>query len=144
MQLDALLRFVNAAHLFDRTLDGFILLILQDLQLVEDGLVLLVVGRGVELGTQLVHPLRRGRLLDLDAVHRRLQLADLEAYALAYAKPTAGIAANLRRMLDGLNLPLEQPRDQLPRDVFLTLVAQYWFDPSPDAPGRWLFHLDPT
>ena len=73
-----------------------------------------------------------------------LQLGDLEAYALAYAKPTAGIAANLLRMLDGLNLPPEQPRDQLPRDVFLTLVAQYWFDVSPDAPGRWLFHLDPS
>ena len=42
-------------------------------------------------------------------------------------------------MLDGLNLPPEQPRD-----VFLTLVAQYWFDVSPDAPGRWLFHLDPS
>ena len=42
------------------------------------------------------------------------------------------------------DLPPEQPRDQLPRDVFLTLVAQYWFDASPDAPGRWLFHLDPS
>lgn len=82
-------------------------------------------------------------VLDLDG-DGCLQLADLEAYALAYAKPTAGIAANLRRMLDGLNLPVEQPRDQLPREVFLTLVSQYWFDPSPDAPGRWLFHLDPA
>jgi len=77
-------------------------------------------------------------VLDLDG-DGCLQLGDLEAYALAYAKPTAGIAANLLRMLDGLNLPPEQPRD-----VFLTLVAQYWFDASPDAPGRWLFHLDPS
>lgn len=82
-------------------------------------------------------------VLDLDG-DGCLQLADLEAYAIAYAKPTGGIAANLRRMLDGLNLPPEQPRDQLPRQVFLTLVAQYWFDPSPEAPGRWLFHLDPA
>lgn len=82
-------------------------------------------------------------VLDLDG-DGYLQLADLEAYATAYAKPTAGIATNLRRMLDGLNLPPEQPRDQLSRDVFLTLVTQYWFDPSPEVPGRWLFHLDPT
>ncbi len=82
-------------------------------------------------------------VLDLDR-DGCLQLADLEAYATAYAKPTAGIAANLRRMLDGLQLPPEQPRDQLPREVFLTLVAQYWFDPSPDVPGRWLFHLEAT
>lgn len=82
-------------------------------------------------------------VLDLDG-DGCLQLADLEAYATAYAKPTAGIAANLRRMLDGLNLPVQLPRDQLPRKVFLTLVAQYWFDPSPEAPGRWLFHLDPA
>lgn len=80
-------------------------------------------------------------VLDLDA-DGYLQLEDLEAYAMAYAKPSAGIAANLKRMLDGLKLPAEQPRDQLPRDAFLTLVAQYWFDPSPDAPGRWLFHFD--
>ena len=80
-------------------------------------------------------------VLDLDG-DGCLQLADLEAYASVYAKPTAGIAANLRRMLDGLQLPADQPRDQLPREVFLTLVTQYWFDPSPEAPGRWLFHLD--
>lgn len=80
-------------------------------------------------------------VLDLDG-DGCLQLADLEAYAAAYAKPTVGIAANLQRMLDGLQLPVEQPRDQLPRELFLTLVTQYWFDPSPDVPGRWLFHLD--
>lgn len=54
-------------------------------------------------------------VLDLDG-DGCLQLADLEAYAAAYAKPSAGIAANLRRMLDGLELPPEQPRE-----VFLTL-----------------------
>lgn len=82
-------------------------------------------------------------VLDLDG-DGCLLLADLEAYAAAYAKPTTGIASNLRRMLDGLELPPEQPRDQLPREVFLTLVTQYWFDPSPHAPGHWLFHLDPA
>lgn len=81
-------------------------------------------------------------VLDLDA-DGCLHLEDLEAYASAYGKPTAGIATNLARMLDGLNLPAEQPRDQLPRKLFLILVTQYWFDPSPQAPGRWLFHLDP-
>lgn len=75
--------------------------------------------------------------LDGDGV---LEVADLEAYASAYGKATAGIRANLARMLAALSLP----PDRLPRDVFLTLVAQYWFDPSPDVPGRWLFVLDPN
>ena len=72
-----------------------------------------------------------------------LVLADLQAYAAAYAKPTAGIAANLTRLLDGLGLPAEQPRDRLSRENFLILVNQYWFDPSPDSPGRGLFDLEP-
>lgn len=45
-------------------------------------------------------------VLDLDA-DGCLHLEDLEAYASAYGKPTAGIATNLARMLDGLNLPAE-------------------------------------
>ena len=73
--------------------------------------------------------------LDRDGV---LAVADLEAYAAAYRKPTAGIRANLARMLAAFELP----PDRLPREVFLTLVQQYWFDPSPDVPGRWLFSLD--
>jgi hypothetical protein len=67
-----------------------------------------------------------------------LDLADLEAYASAYGQPTAGIRANLARMLAAFDLP----PDRLPRAVFLTLVAQYWFDPSLDVPGRWLFGGD--
>jgi len=82
-------------------------------------------------------------VLDLDA-DGCLVLADLEAYAKAYGKPTAGISANLARMIDELNLPTSIPPNQLPRDVFLILVAQYWFDPSPDTPGRLLFNLDPA
>lgn len=66
-----------------------------------------------------------------------LELSDLEAYARAYGKPTEGIRANLARMLAAFDLP----PDRLPRAVFLTLVTQYWFDPSPDVPGRWLFTL---
>ena len=73
--------------------------------------------------------------LDCDGV---LEVTDLEAYAAAYRKPTAGIRANLARMLAAFELP----PDRLPREVFLTLVQQYWFDPSPDVPGRWLFTLD--
>lgn len=73
--------------------------------------------------------------LDRDGV---LQLEDLQAYASAYGKPTAGIAANLARMLACFDLP----PDRLPRQVFLTLVMQYWFDPSPDVPGRWLFDFE--
>jgi Ca2+-binding EF-hand superfamily protein len=73
--------------------------------------------------------------LDGDGV---LDVADLEAYASAYGKPTAGIRANLARMLAAFGLP----PDRLPKQVFLTLVSQYWFDPSPDVPGRWLFDLD--
>jgi hypothetical protein len=69
-----------------------------------------------------------------------LELADLEAYARAYGKPTDGIRANLARMLAAFNLP----PDRLPREVFLTLVTQYWFDPSPDVPGRWLFSFTCT
>ncbi len=73
--------------------------------------------------------------LDGDGV---LELADLAAYAAAYGKPTAGIQANLARMLAAFQLP----PDHLPKAVFLELVTQYWFDPSPDVPGRWLFDLD--
>ena len=46
--------------------------------------------------------------------------------------------ADLARMLAAFELP----PDRLPREVFLTLVQQYWFDPSPDVAGRWLFTLD--
>lgn len=67
-----------------------------------------------------------------------LELEDLQAYAQAYRKPSSGIQANLARMLAAFDLP----PDRLPRPVFLTLVEQYWFDPSPDVPGRWLFCLD--
>ena len=67
-----------------------------------------------------------------------LELSDLEAYAAAYGKPTAGIPANLARMLAAFQLP----PDRLPKAVFLELVTQYWFDPSPDAPSRWLFDLE--
>ncbi len=73
-------------------------------------------------------------LLDLDS-DGVLQLADLEAFAAAYGHPVAGIAANLDAMLDDLGLP----PSHLPRQAFLTLVEQYWFDPSPTAPGRRLF-----
>jgi Ca2+-binding EF-hand superfamily protein len=69
-----------------------------------------------------------------------LELEDLEAYAIAYGKSIAGIQANLKRMLEAFGLP----PDRLPRTVFLTLVTQYWFDPSPDVPGRWLFSFDTT
>jgi len=77
-------------------------------------------------------------VLDLNG-DGELELADLEAYARAYGKPTAGIRTNLARLLAAFDLP----PDRLPKAVFLALVAQYWFDPSPDAPGRWLFCLDP-
>lgn len=73
--------------------------------------------------------------LDRDGI---LELADLEAYAKAYGKPTEGIRGNLGRMLAAFNLP----PDRLPRKIFLALVTQYWFDPSPKVPGRWLFNLD--
>jgi len=63
-----------------------------------------------------------------------LELADLEAYG----KPTSGIRANLARMLAAFDLP----PDRLPRATFLTLVTQYWFDPSLDVPGRWLFAME--
>ena len=65
----------------------------------------------------------------------QLDLDDLAAFAAAYGHPTAGIAANLERMLAALGLP----PGRLPRQAFLTLVEQYWFDPSPEAPGRCLF-----
>ena len=74
--------------------------------------------------------------LDLDR-DGCLDLADLESYAGAYGLPTAGIQANLTRMLSAFDLP----PDRLPKAVFLELVAQYWFDPSDEAPGRWLFDL---
>lgn len=73
--------------------------------------------------------------LDRDGI---LRLEDLQAYARACRKPEAGIAANLARMLAAFDLP----PDRLPRALFLTLVRQFWFDPSPDVPGRWLFCLD--
>lgn len=74
--------------------------------------------------------------LDLDG-DGCLELADLEAYASAFGKPTAGIQANLARMLAAFDLP----PDRLPKAVFLELVVQYWFDPSGEAPGRWLFDI---
>ncbi|MFM9110520.1 MAG: EF-hand domain-containing protein [Prochlorococcaceae cyanobacterium] len=74
--------------------------------------------------------------LDSDGV---LDVEDLEAYAAAYGHPTAGIAANLARMLAAFELP----PGRLPRAIFLELVRQYWFDPSPAVPGRWLFNLEP-
>jgi Ca2+-binding EF-hand superfamily protein len=73
-------------------------------------------------------------VLDLDG-DGQLDLDDLAAFAAAYGHTTAGIAANLDRMLAGLGLP----PGRLPREAFLTLVEQYWFDPSPQAPGRHLF-----
>ena len=48
---------------------------------------------------------------------------------------STGIAANLDQMLNELGLPA----GRLPREAFLTLVEQYWFEPSPTAPGRLLF-----
>ncbi|MCP9830710.1 EF-hand domain-containing protein [Synechococcus sp. HJ21-Hayes] len=74
--------------------------------------------------------------LDLDG-DGCLDLADLEAYASAFGQPTGGIQSNLARMLAAFDLP----PDRLPKAVFLELVAQYWFDPSGEAPGRWLFDL---
>jgi Ca2+-binding EF-hand superfamily protein len=73
-------------------------------------------------------------VLDLDG-DGLLEVDDLAAFAAAYGHTTAGIAANLERMLAGLGLP----PGRLPRQAFLTLVEQYWFDPSPEAPGRHLF-----
>ena len=78
-----------------------------------------------------------GQGKDLDGAGA-LELADLEAFARAYGKPTGGIRANLARMLAAFDLP----PDRLPRAVFLTLVTQYWFDPSPEVPGRWLFAFE--
>jgi hypothetical protein len=75
--------------------------------------------------------------LDLDG-DGFLECQDLQAYARACGKPVEGIGDNLARMLADFDLP----PDRLPRSVFLTLVRQYWFDPSPDVPGRWLFCLD--
>lgn len=74
-------------------------------------------------------------LLDLDS-DGELQLADLQVFASAYGHPVDGIAANLNAMLAELALP----PDRLPRLAFLTLVEQYWFDPSASAPGRLLFN----
>ncbi len=73
-------------------------------------------------------------VLDLDG-DGVLELADLQAFAAAYGHPVEGIAANLAAMLGELGLSPER----LPRAVFLTLLEQYWFDPSPKAPGRLLF-----
>ncbi len=73
-------------------------------------------------------------VLDLDG-YGMLCLDDLAAFASAYGHPTGSIAANLDAMLAGLGLPA----GLLPREAFLTLVEQYWFDPSPEAPGRHLF-----
>jgi Ca2+-binding EF-hand superfamily protein len=70
--------------------------------------------------------------LDRDGI---LKLSDLEAFATAYGHPVEGIATNLSRMLGELGLP----PNQLPRPIFLMLVEQYWFDPSPTVPGRLLF-----
>ncbi len=73
-------------------------------------------------------------VLDLDR-DGALELADLEAFAAAYGHPVEGIAANLDQILRELELPA----GRLPRQAFLTLVEQYWFDPSPTTPGRLLF-----
>jgi hypothetical protein len=73
-------------------------------------------------------------VLDLDS-DGALVPADLEAFAAAYGHPVDGIAANLDTMLAELGLP----PGRLPRQAFLTLVEQYWFDASPTAPGRRLF-----
>lgn len=70
--------------------------------------------------------------LDRDGI---LTVADLQAFAAAYGHPTEEVAANLARMLGELELP----PDRLPRGVFLELVGQFWFDPSPTVPGRLLF-----
>jgi hypothetical protein len=69
-----------------------------------------------------------------------LEVADLKAYAAACRKTTGEFLASTARILAAFGLP----PDRLPRDVFLTLVTQYWFDPSPDVPGRWLFSLNCT
>ncbi|MEB3322226.1 MAG: EF-hand domain-containing protein [Synechococcaceae cyanobacterium] len=73
-------------------------------------------------------------VLDLDG-DGALELADLEAFARAYGHDVGGIGENLAGMLADLGLP----PGRLPRAAFLTLVEQYWFDPSPKAPGRRLF-----
>ncbi len=73
-------------------------------------------------------------VLDLDG-DGLLGPDDLGAFAAAYGHATDGIGANLDRMVTALGLP----PGRLPRDAFLTLVEQYWFDPSPEAPGRHLF-----
>jgi hypothetical protein len=73
-------------------------------------------------------------VLDLDG-DGALEIADLEAFAAAYGHSGEGIAANLNIMLAELGLPPER----LPRQAFLTLVEQYWFDASPTTPGRRLF-----
>lgn len=73
-------------------------------------------------------------VLDLDG-DGVLELADVQVFAAAYGHPVEGIAANLDAMLAELGLP----PGRLPRQAFLTLVEQYWFDPSPTVPGRLLF-----
>lgn len=73
-------------------------------------------------------------VLDLDG-DGVLDLDDLAAFAAAYGHPTDGIPANVNSMLAALGL---RP-GRLPREAFLTLVEQYWFDPSQEAPGRHLF-----
>lgn len=73
-------------------------------------------------------------ILDLDG-DGVLTLEDVQAFASAYGHGTAGVAANLARMLGEWQLP----PDRLPRAVFLELVEQFWFDPSPTVPGRLLF-----
>jgi hypothetical protein len=73
-------------------------------------------------------------ILDLDG-DGVLTLEDVQAFAAAYGHGTEGVAANLARML----VELQLPPDRLPRTVFLELVEQFWFDPSPTAPGRLLF-----
>jgi hypothetical protein len=73
-------------------------------------------------------------VLDLDG-DGALVPDDLVCFAAAYGHPGDGIAANLDTMLADLGLP----PGRLPRQAFLLLVEQYWFDPSPTAPGRRLF-----
>ena len=77
VQLETLLRLLGALHLLDGALHDLVALRLERLHLVEDRLVLLVVRRGVELAAKLLDAGGRGALLDLEAVHARLQLLEL-------------------------------------------------------------------
>ena len=77
MGLEALVRLVDPLQLLDGALDDLVALPLEDLHLVQDRLVLAVVGRGVEVRAQAFDPLVGGRLLDLEGMDARLQLLEL-------------------------------------------------------------------